>query len=596
MNRSAAGPSEAAQTLERARALRRAGFVAEAVADLQAEIVRRPDWADGFQELGLALKAQGRLGEAEIALRESSRLAPRDAAAQLNLGVVALEAGRPLEAVDCFRRALAIDPQRAEAHNILGSALLDLGQCEAAAAALAEALRLKPGYAAAHDNLGRVRKAQGRSLEALAEHRAALASRPEPATHSNFLYTLNLAENQSPEAVAAEHFRWAAQHARFAEPPPALPPAGREGRRIRVGYVSADFQQHAVSFFAAPVLAAHDLKRFEITCYSNGRKSDTVTRRLHGLVEHWRDISRMEDAAVAALVRRERIDILVDLGGHTAGNRLLVFARRPAPVQVTWLGYPNTTGLSQIGYRITDAASDPAGESDARYSERLVRLPGPFLCYEPPVALPPAARLPADAEGPIVFGCFNNLAKVNPGTVRVWCEILRALPRSQLMLKSVGLADPATASGVRAWFANEGVAPERIVCDSERRAVAEHLQLYRRIDVALDPFPYNGTTTTCEALLMGVPVVTLAGRMHASRVGASLLEAVGRREWVAASERDLVARAVELANDRPALARIRAALREELLRSPLCDARGFTRRLEAAYEQMVAAARDVAAA
>lgn len=581
--------------LDRARQFRQAGMTLEAAAELQAAIAADPEWGEAYHQLGNILKSLGRYGEAENLLREAVRLEPGNAAALLNLGVVLVESDRPALAEEAFRRALEFEPNRPEARNILGHALLAQGRCSEAIEELERALRLKPGYPAAHDNLGRALKAQGRADEALAHHRAALAARPNPSIHSNLLYTLNLVDGADPAEIAAEHFRWAELHAApFAgrEPPPGRAgagamPAPRAARRIRVGYVSADFVQHAVAFYFLPLLASHDLKRFEVFCYSNSLASDAVTRRIHGLTEHWRDIARLNDDAAATLIRRDGIDLLVDLAGHTARNRLGVFARRAAPVQVTWLGYPNTTGLRQMDFRLTDAVADPDGEADARHSERLVRLPASFVCYEPPENAPEPGRLPAAHGGGVTFGCFNNLAKVGPATVRLWAALLHTVPRSRLMLKSRGLADPRTAEWVRARFGREGITGDRIACDGESRPVAGHLALYRRIDIALDAFPYNGTTTTCEALLMGVPVVTLAGTVHASRVGASLLTALGRPEWVAESREAYVEIARDLAGDLDRLASIRASLRERLLASPLCDRIGFARRIETAFAAML---------
>jgi predicted O-linked N-acetylglucosamine transferase (SPINDLY family) len=403
------------------------------------------------------------------------------------------------------------------------------------------------------------------------------------------LYTLNLLADQAPAEVAAEHRRWAQCHAAF---PGAggrlLAASGPSDRRLRVGYVSPDFVLHAVSFFILPILAAHDRNRWEVFCYSNARVADAVTGRIRGLAEHWRDIARLSDDAAAELIRRDGLDVLIDLAGHTAHNRLLVFARRPAPVQATWLGYPNTTGLPQIDYRLTDAVSDPPGTTEAWHSEKLWRLPGPFLCYEPPAVAPAVNALPADPADGVTFACFNNLAKINPELVGLWARLLRDVPGSRLLLKSPGLADPPTVAAVRARFAAAGVAGDRIGCDGTRLSVADHLGLYRGVDVALDAHPYNGTTTTCEALLMGVPVVTLAGQVHAARVGASLLTHLGRSEWIAATADAYVEIARGLAGDRSRLGAIRAELRAQLLRSPLCDAVGFTRRLESAYSGMLA--------
>ncbi|MGH7997536.1 MAG: tetratricopeptide repeat protein [Opitutaceae bacterium] len=573
------------ELLEAAR-LRRKGRPLEALGRLEALLAREPS-PEAYHQLGNLLKSLGRHREADLMLREAVRLAPKNAAAHLNLGVNCLEMNRPAEALKSFRAAVELEPDRAEARNVLGHALATQGRCSEASDELKRALALKPGYAAAHDNLGRVLKAQGHSEEALAEHRAALALKRDPRTGSNLLYTLNLVPGMDPGEVAAEHRRWAALHAAPGDWP-APTGSGRSGR-LRIGYVSADFVQHAVPFFILPVLRAHDRNRFEVFCYSSAATGDAMTRHLRGIAEHWRDIARLGDEAAAELIRSDGIDVLVDLAGHTAGNRLLVFARRPAAVQVTWLGYPNTTGLRQMDYRIVDALTDPSGEADGWCSERLLRLPGPFMAYEPPAGAPPVGRAPLEANGFVTFGCFNNLAKVNDEVIRLWARILLETPGSRIQFKSRGLADPKTAARLRERFEAAGVPGGRIGCDGEMRSVADHLRQYDGIDAALDPFPYNGATTTCEALLMGVPVITLAGRVHASRVGASLLAAIGHPEWVANSPEEYRAKCGALGSDPKRLSELRAGLREGVLSSRLCDGPGFTRRFECAIEEAVAA-------
>jgi len=307
---------------------------------------------------------------------------------------------------------------------------------------------------------------------------------------------------------------------------------------------------------------------------------------LRALSDQWRDIAGLGDEQAVELIRNDKIDILVDLAGHTARHRLLVFARKPAPVQVTWLGYPNTTGLDAIDYRLTDAISDPVGQTEAWHSEKLVRLPGAFSCYRPPDDAPAVGVLPALKNGYITFGSFNHFAKINPAVLDLWARLLSQLPSSRLLLKARSLADAGTASRVRETFAHHGVSSERLELRSDDLSVAAHLSLYHGVDVALDPFPYNGTTTTCEALWMGVPVVTLAGQTHVARVTASQLTHLGRPEWIAYSENDYIEKCIELAADLPGLAGTRAAQREHMRLSPLCDAPCFTAQLEAAYREM----------
>jgi len=582
-----AAPSHDLAHLTRARTFRNEGRLGDALAELRQAVALHPDWAEAHHQLGNALKSLGAFAEAVESLRTAARLDPFQAAIWLNLGVSCLELGRLGQAEECFRQALALEPYRPEARNILGHALLQRGRCAEAARELKRALELRPGYAAAHDNLGRVLKAQGRAAEALVQHAAALRNQPRAATHSNLVYTLNFIPGLDPAEVAAEHGRWAGAHGGGA--PGAGWTAGHDfspQRCLRVGYVSPDLVRHAVSYFFEPVLARHDRGQIESVCYSDTLMPDGVTERLRRQAGQWRDISRLTDAELDAWIRRDRIDILVDLAGHTARNRLAVFARRPAPVQVTWLGYPNTTGLSAIDYRLTDAFCDPPGQTEAWHSEKLFRLPRAFSCYRPPEESPAVEPLPAPSAGKVTFACFNNFAKVSPETVRRWARILRETRGSVLLLKSRGLGDPATAMAVRAQFVRHGVPGDRIEFNGEELSVARHLGLYHRVDIALDTDPYNGTTTTCEALWMGVPVITLAGRTHASRVGASLLGHIGFAEGIAQTEDGYVSAACALASDLPRLASLRQELRERTRTSAVCDEAGFVRDLESGFRRM----------
>jgi predicted O-linked N-acetylglucosamine transferase (SPINDLY family) len=355
---------------------------------------------------------------------------------------------------------------------------------------------------------------------------------------------------------------------------------------LRIGYVSPDFVHHAVSYFVEPVLAAHNRAQIEVFCYADAPVADATTARLRGLSDQWRDIAPLNDAQVAELIRSDKIDILVDLAGHTARHRLLVFARRPAPIQLTWIGYPNTTGLETIDSRLTDAISDPLGQTEVFHTEKLVRLPEVFSCYKPSDQAPAVSELPAVKNGYVTFGSFNHFAKINPAVLDLWARLMVRLPSSRLFLKARSLADPETATGVRETFKRHGVAANRLTLCSDELSVAAHQSLYHGVDIALDPFPYNGTTTTCEALWMGVPVITLAGQTHVSRVSASLLTHLGRPEWIAHSEDGYIEKCAALAADLPRLAELRANQREQMRLSPVCDAPRFTAQLEATYREL----------
>jgi predicted O-linked N-acetylglucosamine transferase (SPINDLY family) len=581
-----------------ALALRGLGRDAEALTALDAARRSDPSLAEAHHQAGNLFKRLGRWPEAIEALRTASQLAPENAVVWLNLGVACLDSDRKEEAIAAFERAIALEPSRPEAHNILGVALTAAGCLHAARTSLQHALKLRPSYGAAHNNLARLYKAEGLLPEAVAEYRAALAAEPDPRTHSNLLFALNFVAGLDPCEVFAEHRRWNARYAAPLDPaanpsdcPTQIPvPSWQPGfsRRLRIGYVSPDFAHHAVAYFIGPVLAAHDRARVEVFCYASVATPDRYTDRLRSLAEHWRDIARLDDQRAVEVIRADAIDLLIDLAGHTANHRLCVFARRPAAVQATWIGYPNTTGLDAIDYRITDAVSDPIGQTEHLHSERLARLPATFSCYGPDELAPAVNALPARASGAVTFGCFNNFAKISPPVITTWAQILRELPISQLLLKSRGLDDEIIRTRVRAAFADAGVAPGRISFNGEELSVVAHLGLYHGIDIALDPFPYNGTTTTCEALWMGVPVLTLAGEVHAARVGASLLTHAGLPDWITNSTAEYVQRAIAAARDIAALAELRRALRERLRTSPLCDAVAFTRSFEQTCEVMAA--------
>ena len=414
-------------SLERARALKNQGKTEAAAGVLRQAVAEDPTSAEAHHQLGNILKSMGDYAGAMASLSQAARLDPGQPAIWLNLGVACLEAGRLGRSEECFRRALALEPHRAESRNILGHALLLQGRCAEATLELEKALQLRPNYAAAHDNLGRVLKAQGRASEALVHHSAALRIHPRPATHSNLLYTLNLIPGLDPAAVAAEHRHWAALHS---APANAEDSARQHDfssqRRLRVGYVSPDLVHHSVAYFFEPVPSRHDPAQFETICYSDALFADQVSARLRPRAGLWRDTSRLSDSQLETRIRGDRVDILVDLAGHTARNRLTVFSRRPAPIQATWLGYPNTTGLSAIDYRLTEAVCDPPGQTEAWHSEKLFRLRGPFSCYRPPEESPAVGPLPASTTGSVTFGCFNNIAKLHSGTIRRWARILRA--------------------------------------------------------------------------------------------------------------------------------------------------------------------------
>ena len=538
--------------------------------------------------LGNVLNERGQVNEAAACYRKALALEPNYANAYNNLGKLLKNQGDLDQAAACYRKALAIKPDLVEACNNLGNVLNEQGQLSAAIASYKKAVALKPDYAKAYNNLGRVLKDQGRLDEAIAVFRKALALGPDlSGAHSNLLFTLNYLPDCSQEEIYKESRRWNDMHAApLQQNYPEYENSRDPGRRLRIGYVSPDFRTHSVAYFIEPVIKAHDRGNLEIFCYANVIRVDEVTERIRGAADHWFSIAGRSDAEVADRIRQDRIDILVDLTGHTGGNRLLVFALRPAPVQVSWLGYPNTTGLSAIDYRLTDAIADPVGEADGLHSEELVRLEHGFLCFQADESAPDVTEPPCLDKGYVTFGNFNDLAKTTSEVVQLWAKILAAVPGSRLLMKAKQLVDAETRERYRAMFIAEGVAGERIELHGRLPKKKDHLAFYSRIDIGLDPFPYNGTTTTCEALWMGVPVVTWRGDRHAERVGASILHRVGLPELIAHLGEEYIKTAAGLALDRERLQELRSGLRDRMRKSKLMDMDLFTASLEDAYRNM----------
>jgi len=564
------------------------GNLDEAVNCYQQTLVLKPNYAEANSNLGNALRDQGKLDEAIAAFRQALVLNPTLAEAHTNLGNALRDRGKLDEAILCYQQAVVLNPNFAEAHSNLGNALNDQGKLDEAEICSHRALLLKPGIAEIHSNLGNVFKDQGKLDEAVAAYRQALVLKPDYAdSHSNLLFCLNYVDDISNEEIYKESVCWNERHAlRYRPSNVAYNNERRSDRRLRIGYVSPDLRTHSVAYFLEPLLQGHDRQAVEIFCYADVVQPDSVTTRLQGLADHWLMTIGLSDDKLAARIRTDGIDILIDLAGHTAHNRLGVFAREPAPVQVTWLGYPNTTGLDAIDYRLVDAVTDPVGEADACASETLLRLPSGFLCYGGPEGMPEPADPPCLTAATVTFGSFNNPAKVSPSTLDVWAKLLTRLPEARLLLKGKSFANATTRALFIARLGERGVAPERVELVAWAPSNIAHLALYERVDIALDPFPYNGTTTTCEALWMGVPVITLRGDRHAGRVGASLLSHGGLTDWIAGSVEDYVEIAVALAGNPSHLRDLRRSLRPHLKASPLCDSKAFAGQIEAAFRTM----------
>lgn len=570
--------------------LARLGEAAQALACYEKVVALSPGLVAAHINLGLMLRRLGRLNEAESSCLHAMELAPGMAEPLVALGLVYADQGCLEKAEKVLKGALSLrSPMAAGIHNNLGGVLREQGRLGDAAAEYRQALQQLPADADAHNNLGNVLKEMGELDEAIASYQRALNINPAHLeARSNLLLALNCATGYTREEIFLQHQAWARVHERISGGA-VTSRACRKNLKspMRVGYVSPDLYAHAVAHFIEPILVAHDPSRVEVFCYADLVREDETTARLRGHAHHWRDIHGMADKQVADQIRSDQIDILVDLAGHTARNRLGVFSLKPAPLQISYLGYPNTTGLSTINYRLTDAWADPPGDSDIFHTEALVRLPSGFLCYRPPVDSPDTASLPAIRNGYITFGCFNNVAKLTQTAVKLWSEILVAVADSRLVLQSRQLADTAIQRRLYAAFASNGIGPERVSMLGTVRGTRAQLERYHEIDLCFDSFPYNGTTTTCESLWMGVPVITLAGDRHVSRVGVSLLSQLGLNDWIAGSREEYHRLAVAHASDLDVLARVRGGLRSRMQNSPLMDEVNFTRAIEGVYQDMM---------
>jgi protein O-GlcNAc transferase len=563
------------------------GRLDEAVTAYRRAIGIKPDYAEAHSNLGNALLDQGKSDDAIAAYRQAIGIKPHFAEAHFNLGHALRGQGKSDEAIAAYRRAIGIKPDYAKAHSNLGGALFWQGKFDQAIAAYRQAIEINPDYAEAHYNLGSALAAQGRLDEAVAAYRQAIGIRPDfSQAFSGLLLCLNYDDKLTNDHIFAAHREW---DERYGQRAPRFTTYSNDRdptRRLRIGYLSPDFREHSVAWFLEPLLRGHDRQKVEVFCYAEVTRPDSVTTRLQGLADKWLVTVGLSDEGLAERIRTDGIDILVDVAGHTPGNRLLMFARKPAPVQVTWLGYPNTTGLNAIDYRLVDAVTDPAGEADAWASETLVRLEDGFLCYRGLRNAPEPTSPPCLKTGTVTFGSFNNPAKISGATFDAWAKLLRRLPEARLLLKARPFADAATRALFLAHLGARGIAEDRVELLSWLPGAAEHLALYHRVDIALDPFPYNGTTTTFEALWMGVPVITLRGHRHAGRVGASLLTQIRLTDLIANSPEEYIEIAVALAENLGRLDDLRCALRPRMAASTMCDERAFACKMEAAFRSM----------
>jgi predicted O-linked N-acetylglucosamine transferase (SPINDLY family) len=573
---------------------------------------------DYYNHLGLTLISSNLLAEAEQCFRDAVCYAP-SADASNNLGSVLQRQGRIPEAIECYRDAVKLNPQNADMWNNLGAALQIVRLNDEAESCFKHVIALAPLNFGALLNLGNLHCSEARYTEGLRCYEQLLTSSPQqPLVYYNLanalknlrqleaaiaayrnahtidprfdvafsarLATMQYVQGYSPEASYIEHRAFGQEFERGVWP--RHNNAAQVERRLRVGYVSPDFRAHPVGYFIEPVLTNHDKVQVEVFCYNNSAISDGVTDRLKAKVNHWREVSALSDTDLAQQIRADGIDVLVDLAGHTGGGRMLTFAQKPSPVQATWLGYSCTTGLRAMDYFICDLHTDPIGLSEKTYCEKLLRLPDSFLCYLPSSGNLTVAPPPYQRNGYITFGSFNNPSKITPDVCALWARVLLSVPESKLFLKSKSLAQKWVRDALIVDFERLGVAADKLIFASHSASHDEHLLRYGEMDISLDTFPYNGVTTSFDALWMGVPVVTMAGKRFISRMGVSILNNLGLECLIADTADEYVHIAATLAHDGQRLNELRTGMRSRMAASPLVDAKRFTCNLERAYRDM----------
>ena len=578
-------PEHAQAAFHLGRSYARQGRDELAVNCFQRAVQIDVEYSDAYFLLGNVFLKQEKLAEAEQAFQRVLNYKSDHAGAYNNLGLVLLAQKRNEEAALQFRAALELQPDSVFTRSNLAKALFEQGLYAAAIVQHKQALHLSPDNAGFHYNLGIAYGDYGDLVHSEEEYRTALRLRPSYlAAHSNLLFLLSYNVLRSPEEMLREHCEW--DRVQGEEGRKHLFKHASQGdpeRRLRVGYVSPDFRKHSVGYFFEPLLAEHDHERVEITCYAEVAQGDEMTARLQGLSDHWCCTVGMSDAQLAQRIYDDGIDILIDLAGHTSKNRLRAFTFKPAPIQVTYLGYFTTTGLAAMDYWLTDEVLTPADTVELS-TETIYRVPRCSLVYQAPEEAPAVVERPAG--GNVTFGSFNDLSKVSEEAVVYWSEILQRVPGSRLLLKARQLAGEEERDAWGSRFERQGIDAERLIMRSKTAGRAEHLAMYGEVDIALDAMPRTGGATTAEALWMGVPVISLAGARYIERLSASMLNAVGLDELVAETGEDYVERAVALAADPVWRQELRAGLRGRMQGSALCDARGLAQALEAGYQDM----------
>ena len=567
-------------------ALRNLDRVDEAEASFRLALQIRPDYAEAHNNLGLALRDLDRLDEAEVSFRRALQIKPDLVETLSDLGLTLNQLSRLEEAEACFRQALEIKPDFTDALGNLGNTLNDLFRLDEAETCYRQVLKIKPNYAAAHNNLGIALRNLGRLDEAEVSLRQALQIAPDYVeARSALLFLLSYATGPTPSEYLAEARQYGQQVCAKVTSQFDRWSCAKRPERLRIGLVSGDFKNHPVGYFLESILTEIDPSAIELIAYPTSRIADELTARIRPHFGAWRSIYGKPDEAAARMIHSDGIHVLIDLTGHTGHyNRLPIFAWKPAPVQVSWLGYFASTGVPTMDYLIADPWTLPKTD-DGHFTEKIWRLPQTRLCFTAPNVEISVSPLPALVNGYLSFGCFNALIKMNDAVVALWAKVLASVPDSRLFLKTKQFQEPSVRQNTVERFAAHGIAADRLILE-EPSPRAEYLASYSRVDIALDPFPYTGGTTSAEGLWMGVPVLTLAGDRLLSRQGVGLLMNAGLPDWVAANADDYVARAVSHAGDLPRLAALRQRLRQQVLASPVFDAPRFARHFEAAMHGM----------
>ncbi len=549
-----------------------------------------PDYAEAHFNLACTSKKQGELSDAEAHYRLALQIRPDYAEAHNNLGAALLELGRLNEAEASCRQALQINPEFAEAHTNLANTLMELARPDEAEAHYRQAIRISPNYAEAHYNLGSMLKEVNRLGEAESCYRQALCINPDfMEAQSNLLFLINYLADSPSSSNLEQARRYGMLVSRKATAPFAQWSCDQQAQRLRIGFVSGDFRNHPVSYFIESLLPSLN-QAFDLYAYPTHNESDDLTRRIKPHFAAWHPVAGLGDEAAARLIHGDKLHLLIDLSGHTRYNRLPVFAWKPAPVQVSWLGYFSTTGVAEIDYLIADPWVLPETE-EAYFTEKIWRLPETRLCFTPPDIDIEVSKLPALSNGYVTFGCFNNLSKLNDDVIALWSRVLVAVPGSRLFLKAQQFKADSVCRQTVARFAGHGIDASRLILEGPESR-AKYLAAYHRVDIALDPFPFPGGTTSVEGLWMGVPVLGLAGKRFLSRQGVGIMMNAGLPEWIAADADDYLARAMLHAADLQRLAKLRRSLREQIRVSPLFDAARFAGHFEAALRGMWQAWRD----